>query len=329
MLIVDPSRRGFLRLVGATLAGPAIAQSERVRRVGVLMHVNERDQEGQSRLASLREGLQALGWLEQRNIALDTRWGGTEADRRRHAAELVASAPEMILASTTLAMVALQPLTSSIPIVFINVTDPVGAGFVISLSKPGKNVTGFTTFDYNISAKWLQFLKEISPNLKRTVVVRDPTIASAIGQFAVIQAAATILDIEVRPADARNPAEIESAMAGYLEPKTGGIVVTASGFGLAQRDALVETARRHRVPAIYPFDYFVRGGGLLSYGPNSVEQYRQAALYVDRIFKGEKPGDLPVQAPIKYQLVVNLKTARALGIVLPPTIQVRADEVIE
>jgi putative tryptophan/tyrosine transport system substrate-binding protein len=326
---VGKSRREFIALVSGVLAGPAMAQNEQVRRVGVLMHVDAGDSEGQERIASLRQGLQESGWIEQRNIRLDTRWAANEADRRRHAAELVASAPDMILASTTLAMVALQQSPSSIPIIFINVTDPVGAGFVLSLAKPGRNVTGFTTFDYTISVKWLEFLKEISPQLKRTVVIRDPTIASAIGQFAVIQAAATSLKIDVIPADARNFSEIENAVTGFLQPHTGGIIVTASGFGLAQRDALVSIAERHRLPAIYPFDYFVRGGGLISYGPNSVEQYRQAATYVDRILKGEKASDLPVQAPTKYQLIANLRTAKALGLVVPPTILLRAAELIE
>jgi putative tryptophan/tyrosine transport system substrate-binding protein len=326
-------RREFILLwVGATIGWPHAAraqQTERLRRIGVLMHLEAGDQEGQDRISAFRQGLQQLGWTERRNMQIDTRWGGNDADRRKYAAELVALAPDVILASTTLAMVALQRVTGTVPIVFANVTDPVGAGFVRSLARPGGNVTGFTTFEFSASAKWLELLKEIAPHVTRAVVIRDPTIASAVGQFAVIQSAAQTFGLEVNPVDGRDPAEIERAVETFLQPPNGGVIVTASAFGLAQRDVLVAIATRHRLPAVYPFDYFVRGGGLISYGPDSVNQYRQAAAYVDRILKGEKPADLPVQAPNKYKLAINLKTATALGIAVAPSLLAAADEVIE
>ena len=304
-------------------------QPEPVRRIGVLMHLEADDQEGQDRILAFRQGLQQLGWIDGHNMQVDIRWGGKDADRRRYASELIAHAPDVILASTTLAMVALQQTTSTVPIVFVNVTDPVGAGFVRSLAQPGGNVTGFTTFEFSTSAKWLELLKEIAPHIIRAVVIRDPTIASAVGQFAVIQSAAQTFGLEVSPVDARDLAEIEDAVTHFLRPPNGGLVVTASAFGLAQRDVLVEIATRHRLPTVYPFDYFVRGGGLISYGPDSVSQYRQAATYVDRILKGEKPAELPVQAPTKYKIVINLKTAKALGLDISPALLGRADEVIE
>ena len=326
-------RRDFIKIIGGTAAAwplPGRAQQpERVRRIGVLMHLNADDQEGEDRFSAFRQELQQLGWIDGRNMQIDIRWGGNDADRRKYAAELIAHAPDVILASTTLAMVALHRRTSTVPIVFANVTDPVGAGFVRSLAQPGGNVTGFTTFEFSASAKWLELLKEIAPHIIRAVVIRDPTIASAVGQFAVIQSAAQTFGLEVSPVDARDLGEIEDAVTHFLRPPNGGLVVTASAFSLAQRDVLVQIATRHRLPAVYPFDYFVRGGGLISYGPDSVNQYRQAATYVDRILKGEKPADLPVQAPTRYKLVINLKTAKALGLTVPPSLLAIADEVIE
>ena len=326
-------RRKFLTLAGGAAAFAPLAaraqQPERVRRIGVLMHLNADDQEGEDRFSAFRQELQQLGWIDGRNMQIDIRWGGNDADRRKYAAELIAHAPDVILASTTLAMVALHRTTSTVPIVFANVTDPVGAGFVRSLAQPGGNVTGFTTFEFSVGAKWLELLKEIAPHIIRAVVIRDPTIASAVAQFAVIQSAAQTFGLEVSPVDARELGEIEDAVAHFLRPPNGGLVVTASAFSLAQRDVLVQIATRHRLPAVYPFDYFVRGGGLISYGPDSVNQYRQAATYVDRILKGEKPADLPVQAPTRYKLAINLKTAKALGLTMPPTLLTRADEVIE
>jgi putative ABC transport system substrate-binding protein len=325
------TRRNFVTLLGGTAAWPLAAraqQPERMRRIGVLMHLNAHDQEGHDRFSAFREDLQQLGWIDGRNMQIDIRWGGNDADRRKYAAELIAHAPDVILASTTLAMVALHRMTS-VPIVFANVTDPVGAGFVRSLAQPGGNVTGFTTFEFSASAKWLELLKEIAPHVIRAVVIRDPTIASAVGQFAVIQSAAQTFGLEVSPVDGRNTAEIEDAVTNFLRPPNGGLVVTASAFGLAQRDEIVTIATRHRLPAVYPFDYFVRGGGLISYGPDSVNQYRQAATYVDRILKGEKPADLPVQAPTRYKLAINLKTAKALNLTVPPSLLAIADEAIE
>jgi putative ABC transport system substrate-binding protein len=325
-------RRAFIAGLGGAAAWPVVAraqQSEPVRRVGVLMHLEADDREGQDRLSAFRQGLQQLGWIDRRNIHMDTRWGANDTDRRRYAAELVALAPDVILASTTLAMAALQQATTNVPIVFTNVTDPVGTGFVRSLAQPGGNVTGFTTFEFSTSAKWVELLKEIAPHVTRVVVIRDPTIASAVSQFAVIQAAAQTSGLQVSPVGARDPVEIERAVTNFLLSPNGGLIVTASGFGLAQRDMLVTIATRHRLPAVYPFDYFVGGGGLISYGPDSINQYRQAATYIDRILRGEKPANLPVQAPTKYKLAINLKTARALGLEIPPQLLARADEVIE
>ena len=293
------------------------------------MHLAEKDREGQDRFAAFSQELVRLGWIDGRNVRLDTRWGATEPDRRRYAAELVGLAPDVILASTSLAMIPLQQATSTVPIVFSNVADPVGAGFVSSLAQPGSNVTGFMLFDFSMSTKWLQLLKEIAPRVTRAVVIRDPASPAAIGQFAVLQSAARSFGMEVTPAGVRDAAEIEHAIKTFLRPEQGGLVVTGSSVGVAQRDLFVSLAARHRLPAVYPFRYFVSGGGLISYGPNSTEQYRQAAGYVDRILKGEKPANLPVQASTKYDLVVNLKTAKTLGLEVPPTMRARADEVVE
>ena len=293
------------------------------------MHLAEKDREGQDRFAAFSQELARLGWIDGRNVRVDTRWGATEPDRRRYAAELVGIAPDVILASTSLAMIALQQATSTVPIVFSNVADPVGAGFVGSLAQPGGNVTGFMLFDFSMSTKWLQLLKEIAPRVTRAVVIRDPASPAAIGQFAVLQSAARSFGMEVTPAGVRDAAEIEHAIKTFLRPEQGGLVVTGSSVGVAQRDLFVSLAARHRLPAVYPFRYFVSGGGLVSYGPNSTEQYRQAAGYVDRILKGEKPANLPVQASTKYDLVINLKTARTLGLEVSPTMRARADEVVE
>jgi putative ABC transport system substrate-binding protein len=304
-------------------------QGERVRRVGVLMHLAETDREGQDRFGAFLQELTRLGWIDGKNMKLDTRWGANDPDRRRYAAELVALAPDVILASTSLAMVTLQQATRTVPIVFSNVADPVGAGFVGNLAQPRGNVTGFMLFDYSISAKWLELLKEIAPRVNRAVVIRDPTNPAAIGQFAVIQSVARSFGMEVSPVGAHDAAEIEHAIKTFLRPEHGGIIVTGSALGVAQRDLLVSLAARYRLPAVYPFRYFVSGGGLVSYGPNTTDQYRQAAGYVDRILKGEKPGNLPVQASTKYDLVINLKTAKALGLDLSPKTRARADEVVE
>jgi putative ABC transport system substrate-binding protein len=329
-------RRRFMALLGGAVATEALccpfaarAQRGERRRIGVLMHLPESDREGQDRYGAFLREVSRLGWIDGQNMKLDTRWGANDSDRRRHAAELVALAPDVILASTSLAMVALQPATTTVPIVFANVADPVGAGFVSSLAQPRGNVTGFTLFDYTMSAKWVELLKEIAPRVTRAVVIRDPRNQSAIAQFAVIQSAARSLSIEVTPAGVGDAVEIEHAIKTFLRPEHGGIIVTGSAVGVAQRDLFVALAARHRVPAIYPFRYFVSGGGLVSYGPDTTDQYRLAAGYVDRILKGEKPGNLPVQASTKYDLVINLKTVKALGLELPPTMRARAQELIE
>jgi putative tryptophan/tyrosine transport system substrate-binding protein len=323
-------RRAFIAALGGAAAWPLVTraqQAERVRRIGVLMHIAAGDPEGQARFRAFLQGLQQLGWSDGSNLRIDTRWGANDADRRRYAAELVALAPEVILASTTVAVGALQNVTSTVPIVFANVADPVGAGFVNSAERPGGNVTGFMPFEYSISAKWLELLKEIAPRVTHVAVFRDPASSSAIGQFAVIRSVAQSLGVELSPVAARDAQEIERALATFLRSPNGGLIVIASSLGAA--DPFVTFAARHRLPAVYPFRFFVTGGGLISYGPDSISEYRQAAGYVDRILKGEKPADLPVQAPTKYELVINLKTAKELGLSVPPSLLARADEVIE
>ena len=326
-------RREFITLLGGAAAAWPLAaraqQGERMRRIGVLMHLAPDDLEGQSRLAAFLQGLQQLGLTDGRNMRIDTRWGASDADRRRYAAELVAFAPDVILASTSLAMVALQHATRTVPIVFVNVADPVGAGFVDSLARPGGNVTGFAMFEYSMSGKWLELLKEIAPRVTRVAVIRDPANPAGIGQFAVIQSVAPSFGVELSPVDVRDVGEIERAVTAFARSPNDGLIVTGSALAAVHRNLIVTLAARHRLPAVYPFRFFVTGGGLISYGPDTIDQYRHAAGYVDRILKGEKPADLPVQAPTKYELVINLKTAKALGLDVPPMLLARADEVIE
>jgi ABC-type uncharacterized transport system substrate-binding protein len=328
------NRRDFITLIGgATVAWPIAAraqQSERVRRIGVLMNLTADDLEASARLTALAQGLQQLGLTVDRNVRLDYRWGAVDADSsRRYAAEMVALAPDVILASGTPAVAALQQATPTVPIVFVNAVDPVGAGLVDSLAQPGGNTTGFTLFEYGISAKWLELLKEIAPQLKRAAVLRDAAIASGIGQLAVIQAAAPSFGVEVRPVDVRDADGIERAVTAFARSSNGGLIVAASTLAAVHRKLIIALAARHRLPAVYSFRYYATSGGLISYGPDSTDQFRRAASYVDRILKGEKPADLPVQAPTKYELVINLKTAKALGLEIPPTLLARADEVIE
>jgi len=327
-------RRAFITLVGgATVAWPIAAraqQSERVRRIGVLMNLTADDLEASARLTALAQGLQQLGLTVDRNVRLDYRWGAVDADSsRRYAAEMVALAPDVILASGTPAVAALQQATPTVPIVFVNAVDPVGAGLVDSLAQPGGNTTGFTLFEYGISAKWLELLKEIAPQLKRAAVLRDAAIASGIGQLAVIQAAAPSFGVEVRPVGVRDADGIERAVTAFARSSNGGLIVAASTLAAVHRKLIIALAAHHRLPAVYSFRYYATSGGLISYGPDSTDQFRRAASYVDRILKGEKPADLPVQAPTKYELAINLKTAKALGIEVPPTLLARADEVIE
>jgi putative ABC transport system substrate-binding protein len=276
------------------------------------------------------QALQELGWTEGRDFRIDARWGGGDPDRfRRYAAELVALAPDVILVSGGSGMGPMLQATRTVPIVFVQVTDPVGAGFVDSLARPGGNATGFTHFEYGISAKWLELLKQIAPGVTRAAVLRDPAIASGVGQFAVIQSVAPPLGVELAPVNVRDAEEIERAVTAFARGSNGGLIVTASALAVVHRDLIITLAARHKLPAIFPFRFHVTGGGLISYGPETIDPHRRAASYVDRILKGEKPADLPVQSPTKYELVINLKTAKALGLDVPPTLLARADEVIE
>jgi putative tryptophan/tyrosine transport system substrate-binding protein len=289
----------------------------------------EDDPEGQTRLLALAQGLQESGWTIGRNVRIDTRWGQGDAERyRRYAAELVALAPDVILVNGPAALAQLQQATRSVPILFVNVVDPVGAGFVASVARPGGNATGFMLSEYSTSGKWLELLKEIAPRVTRAAIIRDPTLTATVAQFAAIQSAAASVGVELNPIDMRNTGEIERAVAAFARAPNGGLIVTAGGTS-ARRSLIITLAVRHKLPAVYPFRYFVTSGGLISYGPDTIEPYRHAAGYVDRILKGEKAADLPVQAPTKYDLVINLKTARALGLDVPATLLARADEVIE
>src|SRR5580700_947879 len=310
-------RRDLLTLLGGAAAWPFAAlaqQGERMRRIGMLLNFEAR--EGQVRKKAFTQGLQNLGWTEGGNVQIEARWAGDDADRtRRYAAELVALEPEVILASPSPSVAELQRITRTTPIVFANLIDPVGAGFVASLARPGGNTTGFSAFEYSLSGKWLELLKELAPNVTRVAVLRDPAETAGIGQFAAIQAMAPpTLGLELSPIDARYPTEIERAITAFAIEPNGGLIVTASPQSVMQRDAIISLATRLRLPNVYPFAYWPASGGLASYGPNSIDPYTRAAAYVDRILKGAKPADLPVQAPTKYELVINLKTAKALGL---------------
>src|SRR5262245_61957006 len=333
-MIAKLKRREFITLLGGTAAlWPLVAraqQPERMRRIGMLMNLAAADPESTARVTAFAQGLQELGWTIGRNVQIDTRWAAADADLfRRYAAELVALAPDVILASGSPAIMSLQQLTRTVPIVFVNIVDPVGAGFVESLAQPGGNATGFVLYEYGMSAKWLELLKEIVPPLKLAAVLRDPAIASGAGQYAVIQAASPSFGVELRAVGVRDAGEIERAITAFARSSNGGLIVTGSPLALVHRDLLITLAGRHRLPAVYPFRYFATSGGLIAYGPNATDPYRRAASYIDRILKGEKPADLPVQAPTKYELVINLKTANALGLTVPDRLLARADEVIE
>jgi putative tryptophan/tyrosine transport system substrate-binding protein len=325
-------RRGFIMLLGGAATWPLAAraqQGERLRRVAVLMVQAANDAEGQSRLAAFLQALRLLGWTEGQNFRIDTRWATANEHARRQSEELAALAPDVILATATLAVAPLQQVTRTIPIVFVNVVDPVGAGFVTSLARPGGNTTGFTAFEYGISGKWLELLKEIAPGVTRVAVLRDPGTVSGIGQFAAIQSMAPGLRVELIPTDVRDTPEIERDIAAFARTSAGGLIVTGSPSATLHRELIATLAAKHKLPAVYAFPFFATSGGLISYGPNTIDQYRRAASYVDRILKGEKTGDLPVQAPTKYELVINLRTAKALSLEVPPTLLARADEVIE
>jgi putative ABC transport system substrate-binding protein len=326
-------RREFITLLGGAAAWPLAArgqQSDRLRRIGVLLPAAADDSVFQARIARFLQRLQQLGWTDERNVRIDTRWATSNAaDIRRHAAELVALAPDVILANGTPAVGPLLQATRTVPIVFATVIDPVGAGFVDSLPRPGGNATGFMTFEYSLAGKWLELLKQIAPGVTRAAVLRDPASVGGASQFAVIQAAAPSLRMEVNPVNVRDAPQIERAIAAFARSPNGGLIVTAGGSAFANRDLIVTLAARHNLPTVYFERSFVTDGGLMSYGLDVPDQYRLAAGYVDRILKGEKPADLPVQAPTKYELAINLKTAKALGLDIPPTLLTRADEVIE
>jgi putative ABC transport system substrate-binding protein len=326
-------RREFVMLLGGSVAAwPLFAwaqQPERMRHIGVLIGNAADDAESQARTEAFAQGLAQLGWVDGRNVRIDTRWA-TADDIRRHAAELAELAPDVILAATgTLTVAPLLQATRTVPIVFVLVIDPVGAGFVASLARPGGNATGFTIFEYGMSGKWLELLKEIAPGVTRAAVLRDPAIASGIGQFAAVQAVAPSLGVELSPVDVRDAPEIERAVTAFARSGKGGMIVTASALATRHRELIIALAARYKLPAIYAGHWFVTDGGLLSYGPDYVAQFRQAAGYVDRVLKGEKPADLPVQSATKYETVINLKTAKTLGLDVPAPLLARADVVIE
>jgi putative tryptophan/tyrosine transport system substrate-binding protein len=326
-------RRKFITLLGGAAAWPLAARGQqpgRMRRVGVLMRGSADDPDEQARLTAFLQGLQESGWSDSHNVQIDVRWSAADSDRRRrYAAELIALSPDAILADTSAVVAALQQATQTVPIVFAGVIDPVGAGFVANLARPGGNTTGFASLGYGTSGKWLELLKEIAPRVTRAGVLRDPTFAAGIGQLAAIQAVAPALGLELSPLGARDRSEIEREVAAFAPRANAGLIVTAAPSTGTYRDLIIALAARHRMPAVYPFRYHVSSGGLISYGPDSRYGYRPAASYIDRILKGEQAGNLPVQEPTKFDLVINLKTAKAMGLELPTDVLARADEVIE
>jgi len=327
------TRREFIALIGAVACPlPARAQSgERMRRVAVLMSTAAEDAESQQRFVALVQGLQQAGWTAGQNLQIDTRWAaGDPARLRQHTADVLALSPDVIVSGgrTATVLPVVQQAGLEIPIVFVQGVDPVGNGYVASLRRPGGIATGFTQFDYTLSGKWLQLLKEIAPGLTRAAVLREPGVAG-IGQWAVIQATASSLAVDLSAINTRERSEVEQAVASFAREPNGGLIIVVNAWATVHRDLIMELAARHRLPTIYPYRYYVAGGGLVSYGPDLVDQYRRAAGYVDRILKGEKPADLPVQAPTRYELAINLKTAKALGLDVPPTLLAGADAVIE
>jgi putative ABC transport system substrate-binding protein len=327
-------RREFITLIGgAAVSWPLVVraqQPDRMRRIGVLTGITAEDPENKTRLAAFEQALQQLGWTQGRNVRIDYRSaGGDAATSHKQAEELVALAPDVIVSSGSFSTGQLLRVTHTVPVVFAIVPDPVGSGFVDSLAQPGGNATGFMQFEYGLSGKWLELLKEIAPGLTRAIVLWDPAITAGIGQFAIIQSVATSAGVDVKPVNVRDAGEIERAITAFARSPNGGLIVTASALSLVHRDLIIALAARHKLPAVYFERGFVANGGLISYGADFIEQYRRAAGYVDRILNGEKPADLPVHAPTKYELVINLKTTKALGLTMPPSVFARADEVIE
>jgi putative ABC transport system substrate-binding protein len=326
-------RREIITLLGGAAAWPVAAraqQPERMRRIGVLMSIAADNPVAPSRIAAFAQGLQAHGWTVGSNVRIDYRWATGNADRVRYAAELVALAPDVILATAGSIVGALQQASSTVPIVFVTTIDPVGSGFVASLARPGGNATGFSGYEFSISGKWLELLKEIAPQVTRVAVIRDPSVPAGSGGFAAIQTVAPSFGVELTPVGVRNADEIGHGITAFARGSNGGLITVGPPSSLGPHsDLIVTLAARHRLPAVYSVRFFVAAGGLICYGPDPVDQFRRAAGYVNRILKGEKPADLPVQAPTKYELVINLKTAKALGLTMPDTVLARADEVIE
>ena len=327
-------RREFVTLLGsAAAAWPLTARAQQtggMRRIGVLMSLAADDRQGQERVAAFVQSLQELGWTDGRNVRIDTRWtAGNAAETRKYAAELVALAPDVILASGGTVVGTLLQMTSTVPIVFTQTSDPVGGGLVASLARPGGNATGFALYDYDMGGKWLEILKEIAPRVTRAAVLRDPAISQGIGQFTAIQSVARSLGVEVSPVNIRDAGEVDRDVAAFASRSNSGLIVTGSGAAIVHRKLIVTLAARHKLPAVYFHRDFVADGGLVSYGADPIDPHRRAATYVDRILKGEKPADLPVQGPTKYDTAINLKTAKALGLTVPPALLARADEVIE
>ena len=326
-------RREFIALLGGAAAWPLAARAQqpsRMRRIGVLTPFPADDAEGHARLTAFTQALQQSGWTVGQNVRIDYRWGpGNPATMRKHATELVALEPDVILALTTAAVGPLLEASRTVPIVFATVADPVAAGYVETLARPGGNATGFTPYEYSISGKWLELLKEVAPRVTRAAVLRDTSIGVGLAQFGAIQALAPSLGVELRPVDVRDASEIERALAAFAQGSNDGMIVIGSPSAAIHRGLITALAAKHRLPAVYNTRLFTDAGGLISYGPDFLEQHRRAAGYVDRILRGEKPADLPVQAPTKYELVVNLKAAKALDLEIPQTVLARADEVIE
>jgi putative tryptophan/tyrosine transport system substrate-binding protein len=327
-------RRDLISLLGGAAAAWPLAvgaqQANRMRRIGVLTNLSANDREGQARITAFLQGMEQLGWTDGRNVRIDTRWAAGNADAlRKYAAELAALSPDAILVTGSATVTPMLQATRTVPIVFVNLADPVGAGVVDSLARPGGNATGFTLYEYSTSGKLLELLKQIAPGVTRAAVIRDPAEPSMMGQFAAIQSAASSLGVEIVPINVRGESEIERDIIPFARGSNVGLIVVVGSSTTRYRESIISHAARYRLPAVYPYRYFVTDGGLISYGPDPVDQFRQAASYVDRILHGEKPADLPVQNPTKYELVINLKTAKALGLDVPATLLARADEVIE